>query len=571
LAALVFAIHPVNVATVAWISEQKNTLSMLFYAVAILLYLKFDENDKWSWYALSLVAFLLAALAKSAVVMLPVVLLGCVWWQRGRVGWKDLVYSVPFFVVSLALALVTIWFQHYRALEQSTVRTAGFLLRLATAGWVPWFYLGKALLPVDLAMMYPQWDVDASRWISYLPGMILIACLALFWWKRETWGRPLFFGLGYFVVTLFPVLGFFDQGFYRYSLVADHWQYYSIIGVIALVVGTGEATVRRLGGPGRPVGVLASVVVLVALGMAAWRRDYVYATEETLWRDTLAKSPRCWVAHNNLGAFLAQTGPIEEAIAHLQQALQIKPDYPEPHYNWALALERAGKAQEAIRQYEQALQMKPDYTKAHYNLGLALWGMGRVDDAIAHYEQALRIEPDCVEAHNNLAVALWQTGKIEEAIRHYELAVQIQPDFAEAQNSLGLALRQVGRTRQAIEHWEQALKTKPDFADACNNLAWPLATLPPTEGGNPTRAVALAERACELTEMTDPAYLDTLAAAYAASGRFNDAATVAQKAVELARSGGEPQLAANIEDRLQLYRAGRAYRESGSFTNSPKP
>ena len=191
---LVFALHPVNVATVAWISEQKNTLSMLFYLIAILLYLRFDDEARWPrsergwrWYGLSLAAFLLALFSKTAVVMLPVVLLGCLWWRRNRIRWKDLLYTLPFFALSLIFGLVTIWFQHNRALEGHVVQTVGFASRLATAGWVPWFYVYKTLLPFDLTVVYPKWQIDASHWLSYVPGVILIALLALFWWKRKTW------------------------------------------------------------------------------------------------------------------------------------------------------------------------------------------------------------------------------------------------------------------------------------------------------------------------------------------------------------------------------------------------
>ena len=167
---------------------------------------------------------------------------------------------------------------------------------------MPWFYLYKALLPFDLTVIYPKWEIDASRWVSYVPGMILVGCLALFWWKRKTWGRPLLFGLGYFVVTLFPVLGFFDQGFYQFSLVADHWQYYSIVGVIALAVAAGELICRRMGERRRHLGAAAGVIVLLALGVATWRRATVYVNSETLWRDNVQKESGCLGGCQALGA-----------------------------------------------------------------------------------------------------------------------------------------------------------------------------------------------------------------------------------------------------------------------------
>ena len=466
LAGLVFAIHPVNVATVAWISEQKNTLSMLFYAVAILLYLRFDEDGRWRWYGLSLGAFLLALFSKTAVVMLPVVLLGCVWWLRGRVRRQDLLRSVPFFVLSLVMGLVTIWFEYNRDLGGHRTRTDGFPSHLTIAGRAPWFYLYKALLPFNLCVIYPKWDINPSSWISYLPGMALVGCLTLFWWKRRTWGRPLLFALGYFVVMFFPVLGFFDQAFYYQSLVADHWQYYSITGPIALAIGAGAVVCRRMGSRRRYWGTVAAVAVLIVLGAATWQRSHIYAAQETLWQDTVGKNPNNWLAHYNLGVTLAQLGKLQEAVGQ--------------------------------------------------------------------YEQVLRIEPHRAETHHNL----------------------------------GLALKQMGKAREAAEHYEEALRIKPDYSQALNNLAWLLATQPSKEGGDPMRAVALAERACKLTDNRLATYLDTLAAAYAAAGRFHDAVATAQTAIPLADSTGQTQLVSKIEMRLELYQANHAYYEPKNVTDS---
>jgi len=347
LAALAFGVHPVNVSTVAWISEQKNTLSMLFYAVAILLYLRFNEDVSTQaatpvppgiWYGLSLAAFVMALLSKSAVVMLPVVLLGCVWWVYGRVRRRDFLRICPFFALSLVLGVVTVWFQYSRVLKWYAVRTDGFASQLASAGWAPWFYLYKALLPLNLCMVYPMWNVDATRWVSYVPGIALLGCVALFWWKRNSWGRALLFGSGYFVATLFPVLGFFDQGFYRYSLVADHWQYYSIVGVIALVVAGGETISQRLDREQRRyLGVFAGVVVVI-LGALTWQRSEVFHNGTTLFTDNLVHNPRSWVAHNNLGMELIKAGRKQEGIEHFRQALKLNPDFSDAQNNLARAL-----------------------------------------------------------------------------------------------------------------------------------------------------------------------------------------------------------------------------------------
>ena len=447
LAALVFAIHPVNVATVAWVSEQKNTLSMMFFLMAILSYLRFDEESRWKWYVVSLAAFLLALLSKSAAVMLPVVLLGCLWWRHGEVRRRDFLRSAPFFALSLLLGLATVWFQYHRVLKGGTVRADGFLGRLAVAGYAVWFYLYKALLPVNLSAVYPRWDIRASLWASYLPEAILMGCLTLFWRKRKTWGRPILFGLGYFLTTLFPVLGFFDQDFYQYSFVSDHWQYYSIVGVIALAVAAGVMIGHHLCGQWRRGGAVAVVAVFMALGAGTWRRSIVYASEETLWQDAAAKNPDGWMPHYNLGTCLLQAGRLEGAIAHFEQAVRIRPDLAKVQSNLGIALAQDGRAQEAVMHFERALQIDPDLADVHGNLGHALMLQGNESGAIEHWRQALRIKPDYAEIQYDLGLALEQSGKIEEAIEHYELALKLQPDFVEARTKLQLAQRTLARQR----------------------------------------------------------------------------------------------------------------------------
>jgi tetratricopeptide (TPR) repeat protein len=509
LTAAVFALHPVNVATVAWISEQKNTLSMLFYAMSILLYLRFDAGNSaavgphsevgprcvaatdWtrssrrtpsgqaaslSMYFLSLLAFLLALLTKTAVVMLPVVLLGCVWWRHGRVSTRDWLCSVPYFAASWVMSLVTI-VQHHRAMEE-VVQPGGFAARVATAGWIPWFYLSKALAPVNLTLIYPKWEVDGSRWVSYVPGVILIGCLAVFWWNRKTWGRPLLFGLGYFVVMLFPVLGFFDQAFYRYSWVADHWQYYSIVGVIALAVAAGERIGRRTDQRGRLVGArvpklspaLASVAVLIVLGAATWRRGHVYTDGQTLWRDNVTKNQSSWMAYNNLGFALAQAGNYQEAIEQFERALRLKPDDADAHNNFGTALLRQGRVEDAIRHYEQVVQLEPNNAQAYFNLGVALERAGKLQNAIDQYRRALQIEPESAETHANLGNALFETGKLQEAIDQYQEALRIKPDYADAHNNLGGTLFRLGRVSEAVAHFEQALRLAPGMVETHYNL-----------------------------------------------------------------------------------------------------
>jgi tetratricopeptide (TPR) repeat protein len=320
-------------------------------------------------------------------------------------------------------------------------------------------------------------------------------------------------------------------------------------------------------------------------------------TEEAIeqYRQAVRLKPDYWEAYRNLGVLLARLGNTAEAIEHDRQAVQLKPADAEAHHNLGTALDQAGKTDEAISQYREALRLRPDYAEAHYNLAIALAAAGRLAEAIEHYREALRLKPDYLEAHNNLGNALFTVGRVAEAIEHYHEVLRLKPDYAEAYYNLGMALAALGRANEAIDHLYQAVRLKPDFAmargklanvlasvgrnnesieqyhqalqlmpdslETVNNLAWLLASCEPAEGGDPARAVQLAERARELAGQENAQVLDTLAAAYAAVGRFPEAVVAAERAVQLAESAGQTALAKSIQLRLELYRAGRPYRQ----------
>ncbi|MCL6519435.1 MAG: tetratricopeptide repeat protein [Armatimonadetes bacterium] len=401
-AALIFAVHPVNVESVAWIFQQRTTMPMVFSLLTILAYLRFVVEGKARWYISALITFTLGLLSKTSVVMMPLVLLGCIWWESGKVQRRDIIRSIPFFVLAIAFGLVTAWVQSHRAIGEEVVRADNYCGRLAGAGWAVWFYLYKALIPSNLCFVYPRWNLDSSSIVSYIPTLAVFMWFWILWRYRRSWGRPLLMGFGYFVVTLLPVLGFLDIYFMRYSLVADHWQYISILGIIALVVGVIASFANRAGYAGKLICAVIGVFVVSLFMVLSWNQEKIYKNEETLWTDTIRKNPACWMAHNNLGRVLADKGKTKEAISHFKAVLHIK----------------------------------PDHVNAHFNIGVLMGEQGNLDVEIAEYRKALKIKPDFADAHNNLAVALYYKGRYAEAWREVELCRKYggkpDPTFIEA-------------------------------------------------------------------------------------------------------------------------------------------
>jgi Flp pilus assembly protein TadD len=478
-AAAIFALHPVSAESVAWITERKNVLSGSFYFLAVLAYLRFRPlRDReaalacdWRYYPLVLTLFLCALLSKTVTCSLPAVLMLLVWWKTGRVERRDVLGLAPLFVLGAASGFMTTWMEKHYVGARGTEWSLSFMQRYLVGGRALWFYAGKLFWPHNLTFIYPRWEIDARvAWPYLFPLAALVVLIAL-WLLRWRIGRGPLVAVLCFAGTLVPALGFFDVFPFRYSFVADHFQYLACIGLISLAVSTGTAVCDRAGQWGHNWGTVAAAIVLLIMGVSTWRQTHIYRADETLWRDTLTKNLQCWMAHNNLGMDLAQMGREQEAMGHYEQALQIKPDYVDAHNNLGNALLRAGKVQEAIIHYEQALRIKPDLAETHYNLGLALEYTGRVQEAIQHYKQALRINPDYVDAHNNLGVTLMGQGKLQEAIIHYEQALRIKPDLAETHYNLGLALEYTGRVQEAIQHYERALCIKPDFVQAQEALA----------------------------------------------------------------------------------------------------
>jgi tetratricopeptide (TPR) repeat protein len=479
LGAALWALHPVQVESVAWIVEMKNTQSCLFFLLSILFFVRWlragtsGERSAGNWdYVLTLLFSAMAMASKSSTVILPVVLCLCAWWVQGRWQWRNFVKVGPIILMSVAATLVSMWTQGLQLATEANAQLArSWPDRLAMAGDAVWFYLGKLVWPHPLITVYPGWEINAGQSLSYLPLLTVTILMVVLWFKRESSLRPWFFVYAYFIVGLLPTLGLVDNYIFRYSLVFDHFQYLASMGPLALAAA-GMVWAANALMPGRcwqQTGLCAGVLLL--LGLVSWQRAWAYESDETLWADTLAQNPNCSIAHSNVGEALFEKGKIDEAMDEFQKAVAINPHLAKPHYNLGVALFQKGQVNEAIEEYQKDLEIYPNDALAHNNLGNALSQQGHVDAAMAEYQKALEIDPNHAEAHNDLANILAQKGQMDDAMVQYHKALEINPNFAEAHNNLAGALFLKGRLDDAIAQYKEALRLKPDYTAAQVNLA----------------------------------------------------------------------------------------------------
>ena len=482
LAGLVFALHPVCVESVAWISEQKNTLSAVFYLAAALLYLRFDQTRRRSLYCLASGLFVLALLTKTVTATLPAALLVVFWWRRGRIGWRrDVMPLVPWLAVGAACGLFTAWAERKLIGAEGADFSLSVLQRVILAGRVVVFYAGKLIFPGRLVFIYPRWTIDAGapgQYVYLLGILILLAALAMVARRRR---GPLA-GLLFFAGTLFPVLGFVNVYPFLFSFVADHFQYLASIGILVPIAWGLLWIVVRI-----PVGAQARACLLLAvpaaLGILTWRQCRNYRDSDTLNRATLRENPSAWLADYNLAVSLgSRPGGLPEAISEYEATLSLKPDHWAARSNLGSALLRTpGRAADAVAEYEAALRLRPDFAEAPNNLGVALGRIpGRLPEAVAHLRIALRLKPDYDGAHNNLgALLVREPGSLSEAIGEYEAALRIAPDHAEYHYNLANALALIPlRLPEAIGEYRAALRLDPDYMEAHSNLGAALARAP---------------------------------------------------------------------------------------------
>jgi tetratricopeptide (TPR) repeat protein len=500
LGAVIFALHPVEVESVAWITERKNVLSGVFYFGAALAYLRFElERDEGTpkrafIYLVSLVLFVCALLSKTVACSLPAALLLMRWWKKGRLNWRDAVPLIPFFVIGVGMGLLTAWMEQHYVRAQGAEWSYTFVDRCLIAGRIVWFYAFKLLWPAKLTFIYPHWEISADSLVQWLFPLSAIAGVVALWFARKRIGRGPIAATLFFIGTLFPALGFFNVYPFRYSFTADHFQYLASVGLIVLLAaGIKRATGFFRGKKRLCFEIVVSSALILLLATLTWRQTGIYRSSDTLWSDTLAKNPTGWIVHNGIATNLLEKGQVAEALLHLRQALE----------------------------------SNPNNVVTHSNLGYALLVVGRLGESLEHLEKALEINPNYSGAHANIANTLLQMGRTEQALAHLRKALELEPGDAEAQK----------------------------------NMAWFLATTPQSHLRDGTQAIKLAESAERLTDGRDATVEATLAAAYAEVGRFADAIKTAEHAFQLAVKSGNTALAEGIRAHVASYRSGQPVRD----------
>lgn len=444
LAAAVFAVHPLNVQSVAWVAERKNVLSGVFALLAAWCFVRSVEaadegggRRGASFYGLSLAAYAAAMLAKPMTMALAAALPLLAWWKRGRPTWRDAAAAAAYLALAAPMAAVTIWVQYRHVGASGEAFGYAPAERVLIAGRALWFYAGKLAWPQDLCFVYPKWQVDAGDWRQYLfpaGAAGVVAALAL---ARRRLGPGPLVGVLFFVVMLSPALGFVNVYWYAYYYVASHMPYLAALGLVAVGAGAAARAAARMPPWGRRAAAVAAAGVLTILAAISWHGGGAYEDAETLWRHTLASNPDAWIAHNNLGNILQDRGEADQALAHYRETLRLAPDFAPAHANLAVILIGKDRLDEAAYHCREALRVRPDLTRARTNLGSILAAQGRAEDAIGEFLAALRADPSDLPAMGNLAEVLRIVGRSDEAAHWYRACA----DAARRQGRQDMAAR----------------------------------------------------------------------------------------------------------------------------------
>jgi len=623
--AAVFALHPLQVESVAWAAERKTVLSGLFWLLTIAVYIWFTKRPSLKRNIFLFLVYGLCIMTKPVVVTLPLVLLLLDYWPLERFEKASIkrlvVEKIPLLTLSAILSVITFAAQHKGgavvALEKICLRDRIGNMFTSYAG-----YIGKTIWPKGLAVIYPYRSTSFSDvgTVGCIILFILMLFLSVYTRRRRKYVTV---GLLWYIGTLVPVIGLIQSGS---QAMANRYMYIPILGLLIIVAWGVKDLISDKRNLQIVAAISAGAVLTTALILTRTQVRY-WQDSLTLFEHTLRVTENNQIAENSYGCALFDLGRENEAILHLNKAVKISPlfkdarcnlgkvflkegkfneaiacfnevikqdeDFAEAHYNLGLALGKQKRYDEAIQHFNKVLKIDPHYPDAYKKIGLALYESGRNDEAIALFNRILQKNEGSAEAHYNLAVVLGRQKKFDEAIEHLAKALKIDPNYPDARNRMGLAMLATDRFNEAIEYFKESLRSNtrqaevyanlgstyhqlgeyeqaisnltraveldPNNADTLNNLAWTLATVNDSSLQDANRAIGLARRACELTGDKKAEHLDTLAAAYAAAGRFEEAVKTAGQAIETAKTEGREDLVSEIQGRMELYKTGKRY------------
>jgi Flp pilus assembly protein TadD len=492
LASAIFALHPVHVESVAWITELKNVLSLFFYLLSAMFYFRFagfpiktvneikdkqhgrkksilDKRNYWS-YAAALLLFIAALLCKTVACSLPAAILLVMYWKKGKIQWREVLPLVPFVILGLTMGLFTMWVEKHEIKAQGTEWALTMVERILIAGRALWFYAWKLLCPDKLMFFYPRWEISTGMWWQYIypaAALIVIFCL---WELRSRFGHGPLVATLFFAGTLFPALGFFNIYPMRYSFVADHFQYHSSIGLIVLgasLLHRAKLIVERY----LPyAGMVLGVILFAALGFLTFKQGYMYKDLETLWRETIKRNPSAWMAYSNLAIILEGKGQLDEALSLAQRALELQPHDPIMKHNVANMLWGNGRYDEAATLLKEVLEVRPDLAQSHSLLGMTLMTLGQYDEAEEHFRKSIQLDPNYLNSHKGLAELLFMLGKYEESLLYCRRVLEKDPSNITFWMLAGDALEALGRYEQARAAYMQVLRIQPNLQEAKKKL-----------------------------------------------------------------------------------------------------
>ena len=502
LAAAIFAIHPVYVESVAWITERKNVLSCFFCLLSLFTYLRYAkifpeslnrdnraEDDGFSvsnmrYYVFSMVFFVLALLSKTIVATLPAVILVLCWWRYGSVQKRHVLPLVPFFILGIGFGLLTAWLETHHVGAQGDEFDFNFIERCLIAGRALWFYLYKLIWPSDIMFIYPRWNIDAGQWWQYLYTLSYLIFLACLFFLRNRIGRGPLAAVLIFSGTLFPALGFLNVYPHRFSFVADHFQYLASIAIIVVIcaaVSVFSAKVFTSPSKRRVLGVIAGLLFL-NLGLKTAFLNFSYADVVTLWEDTIARNDKCWLAYNNLANAYLKKENFEKTISLAKRAIELKPDYDLAYVNLAVSYYYTRQYDSALSSYlkaidllEQSIDARDTYyfvTAPHcYEyVGMLYKQRGEWEASKRYLEKSIALRPDFWLSHKTLGEVYAHEGKMTDAIASLNKAVALHPDDAHTHYALGKVLSKTGDYVQAINQYERAMELRPDLSHSILKL-----------------------------------------------------------------------------------------------------